>query len=225
MIRAYREYYLEDAMASLGAMLEDAVMLFEVPLERFWPLFLASPLSERFGAGDPYVLAGKSGWELGVQVLEEAGVSFPHRPPDVLRARTPEYWAGWALAQYQWYRGFSFREIETFAPLASVVGLYASHHEMDITRFYDELDRRYRTAHPETRLREFRRRAGLTRDELGARAQVSARLIEQYEQRRRDINAARADSFLSLAKALRCAPAELLERVPPERTQNRRGVQ
>ena len=225
MTRAYRQYYLEDAMGVLGAAVEAAVMLFEVPLARFWPLFLASPLARRFAIGDPFVLAGLSGWELAERVLSEAGVSFPRRVPDGLRARTPEYWAGWALAQYQWYRGFSFREIETFAPLASVVGLYASHHEMDITRFYDELDRRYRTAHPETRLREFRRRAGLTRDELGARAQVSARLIEQYEQRRRDINAARADSFLSLAKALRCAPAELLERVPPERTQNRRSVQ
>ena len=47
MTHAYREYYLEDAMESLGAMLEDAVMLFKVPLERFWTLFLASPLSER----------------------------------------------------------------------------------------------------------------------------------------------------------------------------------
>ena len=214
MTRAYREYYLEDAMESLGAMLEDVVMLFEVPLDRFWPLFLSSSVSSRFGSGDPYVLAGKSGWELAVQVLEEGGVSFPHRMPDVLRARTPEYWAGWALAQYQWYRGFSFAEIESFAPLSEIVALYGPFHETDITRFYDELDRRYRAAHPETRLREFRRRAGLTRDALGALSQVSSRLIEQYEQRRRDINAARADAFMALSKALHCPPEALIERVP-----------
>ena len=213
MTHAYREYYLEDAMESLGAMLEDAVMLFKVPLERFWPLFLASPLSKRFAMGDPLVLAGKSGWEIAVQVLEDAGVSFPHERPDVLRARTPEYWAGWALAQYQWYRGFSFAEIEAFAPLRSIVGLYAPFHEMDIRRFYDELDAWYRVAHPTTRLREFRKAAGLTRDQLGALAQVSSRLIEQYEQRRRDINAARADAFLSLARALHCPSEALLERV------------
>ena len=214
MTRAYREYYLEDAMESLGAMLEDAVMLFKVPLERFWPLFLGSPLSERFAAGDPLVLAGKSGWELAVQVLEEAGVGFPHEKPDALRARTPEYWAGWALAQYQWARGFSFAEIETFAPLKSIVALYVPFHEMDVSRFLDELDARYRAVHPETRLREFRKTAGLTRDELGALAQVSSRLIEQYEQRRRDINAAKAESFLALARALHCPPEALLERVP-----------
>ena len=213
MTHAYREYYLEDAMESLGAMLEDAVMLFKVPLERFWPLFLASPLSKRFAVGDPLVLAGKSGWEIAVQVLEDAGVSFPHERPDVLRARTPEYWAGWALAQYQWYRGVSFAEIEAFAPLKSIVGLYAPFHEMDISRFHDELDARYRAAHPMTRLRELRKAAGLTRDQLGALAQVSSRLIEQYEQRRRDINAARADAFLSLARALHCPPEALLERV------------
>ncbi len=75
-------------MESLGAILEDAVMLFKVPLERFWPLFLASPLSKRFAAGDPLVLAGKSGWEIAVQVLEDAGVAFPHERPDVPRAPT-----------------------------------------------------------------------------------------------------------------------------------------
>ena len=188
-------------------------MLFKVPLERFWPLFLASPLSKRFAAGDPLVLAGMSGWEIAARVLEDAGVSFPHERPDVLRARTPEYWAGWALAQYQWYRGFSFAEIEAFAPLKSIVGLYAPFHEMDISRFHDELDAWYRAAHPTTRLRELRKAAGLTRDQLGALAQVSSRLIEQYEQRRRDINAARADAFLSLARALHCPPEALIERV------------
>ena len=84
---------------------------------------------------------------------------------------------------------------------------------MDISRFHDELDAWYRAAHPTTRLRELRKAAGLTRDQLGALAQVSSRLIEQYEQRRRDINAARADAFLSLARALHCPPEALLERV------------
>lgn len=214
MTRAYREYYLEDAMAALGAMLEDAVHLFGIPARQFWNHFLSSPVSERFAAGDPFVVAGKSGWELAVQVLEEAGVSFPHRMPDELRSRTPEYWAGWALAQYQWYRGFTFVEIERFAPLESVIAMYAPYHEMSIMQFYDALDERYRAQHPETRLKVLRKAAKLTRDALGALAQVPSRRIEQYEQRRRDINAARADAFLALAQALGCEPRDLLERVP-----------
>ena len=214
MTRAYRQYYLEDAMGVLGAAVEAAVMLFEVPLARFWPLFLASPLARRFAEGDPFVLAGLSGWELAERVLSEAGVGFSRRTPDALRARTPDYWAGWALAQYQWYRGFTFPEIESFAPMAGVVRMYSPYHEMPILSFHDELDRRYRVAHPETRLKELRKAAGLTRDQLGELAQVSSRLIEQYEQRRRDVNAARADTFLALARALHCPPDALLERVP-----------
>ena len=214
MTHAYRQYYLEDAMGVLGAAVEAAVMLFEVPLARFWPLFLASPLARRFAAGDPFVLAGLSGWELAERVLSEAGVSFPRRVPDGLRARTPEYWAGWALAQYQWYRGFTFPEIESFAPMVSVIRLYSPYHEMPILSFHDELDRRYRVAHPETRLKELRKAAGLTRDQLGALAQVPSRRIEQYEQRVRDINAARVDAVLSLATALGCTPGDLIERVP-----------
>ena len=214
MTHAYRQYYLEDAMGVLGAAVEAAVMLFDVPLERFWPLFLASRQARRFASGDPFAISGQSGWELAERVLSEAGVSFPHRVPDGLRTRTPEYWAGWALAQYQWYRGFSFSEIEEFAPMADVVRLYSPYHEMSIQAFHEELDRRYRLRHPETRLKELRKAAGLTRDELAALSQVSSRLIEQYEQRRRDINAARADAFLSLAQSLHCEPASLIERVP-----------
>jgi len=216
MTHAYRQYYLEDAMGVLGAAVEAAVMLFEVPLERFWPIFLASPQARRFAAGDPFTISGQSGWELAERVLSEAGVNFPRRVPDGLRARTPEYWAGWALAQYQWYRGFTFSEIEEFAPMKDVVRLYSPYHEMSILAFHEELDRRYRVRHPETRLKELRKAAGLTRDELAALSQVSSRLIEQYEQRRRDINAARADAFLNLAKSLNCDPAAMIERVPPE---------
>jgi len=214
MIHAYRQYYLEDAMGVLGAAVEAAVHLFEVPLERFWPVFLSSRQARRFAVGDPFVIAGQSGWELAERVLSEAGVSFSRRVPHGLRARTPEYWAGWALAQYQWYRGFSFAEIETFAPMTDVVRLYSPYHEMSIPAFHEELDRRYRERHPETRLKELRKAAGLTRDELAALSQVSSRLIEQYEQRRRDINAARADAFLNLAQSLGCDPASLIERVP-----------
>lgn len=215
MMRAYRQYYLEDAMGVLGAAVEAAVMLFKVPLAKFWALFLASPYSDRFAKGDPFVIAGQSGWELAAAVLEEAGVVFPRTRPDGLRARTPEYWAGWALAQYQWYRGFSFQEIEAFAPMTFVVSLYFPYHEMSILQFYDAMDAEYRKAHPETRLKEFRKEAGLTRDQLGAHAQVSSRRIEQYEQRLRDINSARAEDFLALAMALNVEPRNLLERVPP----------
>ena len=214
MTHAYRQYYLEDAMGVLGAAVEAAVHLFEVPLESFWPRFLASPHARHFAAGDPFTLAGQSGWELAERVLAEAGVQFPRRVPDGLRARTPEYWAGWVLAQYQWYRGFTFPEIEAFAPMTEIVRLYSPYHEMSVLSFHEELDRRYRQVHPETRLKELRKAAKLTRDALAALAQVSSRLIEQYEQRRRDINAARADSFLSLAHALDCDPSALIERVP-----------
>lgn len=214
MTHAYRQLYLEDAMGVLGAAVESAVMLFDVPLTRFWPVFLASPQARRFALGDPLTIAGQSGWELAERVLSEAGIDFPRRMPDGLRSRTPEYWAGWALAQYQWYRGFTFPEIESFAPMVSIVQLYATYHEMSIVAFYDELDRRYRALHPETRLKEFRKASGLTRDALGAMAQVPSRRIEQYEQRVRDINSARAETFLALAKALGRSPDELLERVP-----------
>lgn len=213
MLHAYRIGYLEDAMGVLGAAVEAAVYLFEVPLEKFWSLFLSSPYSRRFSKGDPFTIAGQSGWELAAKVLEEAGVEFPHNLPDELRARTPEYWAGWALAQYQWYRGFSFEEIEEFAPIKFIVSLYIPYHEMSILSFHEALDREYRARHPDTKLKEYRKAAGLTREQLGALAQVPSRRIEQYEQRLRDINSARAEDFLALAMALDVEPSSLIERL------------
>ena len=215
-MRAYRELYLEDAMSVLGAALETAVMLFEVPPGRFWRLFLASRQSRAFAKGDPFTLSGKSGWELAAEILDEAGVKYVSRRPDGFRAHTPEYWLGWALAQDQWYRAFTFPEIEVFAPAEEVLHLYSPYHEMDIRHLIDELDRRYRLKHPYTCLEELRRSLKMTRDQLAEAAQVSSRLIEQYEQRRRDINSARAESVLSLAAALGCEGRDLIERVPAD---------
>ena len=61
-------------MGVLGAAVEAAVMLFDIPLSRFWALFLASRWSSRFASGDPATLTGQSGWELAERVLSEAGV-------------------------------------------------------------------------------------------------------------------------------------------------------
>ena len=101
MIRAYSADYLVHAQQTLGGMLLAGTYLFEVPADDFWGLFISTGYAARFGKGEAGVVAGLSGWELAVRVLEEAGRRFERRRPVETDTLPPPYWAGWALAKYQ----------------------------------------------------------------------------------------------------------------------------
>jgi len=51
----------------------------------------------------------------------------------------------------------------------------------------------------------------LSQSQLASLSGVPLRTLQQYEQRQKRLDAARADSLLSLAQALHCPPANLLE--------------
>ena len=140
MTPAYSELYLADASLALGSMLESTVYLFNIELQTFWRLFLASHISDDFGNGLSGTVSGKSGWELAVELLEDARVEFVHVKPTGVVGRSREFWAGWALAQYQWRTGLAFAEIEAFAPLKTILLMYSPYHEMDISQFFEALD-------------------------------------------------------------------------------------
>ncbi|MBQ9043085.1 MAG: helix-turn-helix transcriptional regulator [Eggerthellaceae bacterium] len=54
---------------------------------------------------------------------------------------------------------------------------------------------------------------GLSQEELAAISGVSVRTIQEYEQRRKDINKAQLQTAMALAQALNCDAEALLERV------------
>ena len=62
-----------------------------------------------------------------------------------------------------------------------------------------------------SRLQEYRRRIGLSQRELSERADVPLRTIQQYEQKQKNINHARADYVVRIARVLYCRPEDLLE--------------
>ena len=140
MTPAYSKLYLEDARLALGSMLESAVYLFGIELGKFWSLFLASHVSDDFGHGLSGTVSGRSGWELAAEILDDAHVTFKREKPTGVIGRSREFWAGWALAQYQWRSGLSFRAIEEFAPLKDILLMYSPYHEMGIDQFFDALD-------------------------------------------------------------------------------------
>lgn len=141
MTRAYSDLYLEHAMTSLGSMLNYAVYALNLDPRTFWNKFTGSSVAAQFEYGNPSYVAGRSGAELALMTLDinERGPELP-----IVPYKTEEYWAGWALAYYQWYANKPFAEINKAVPVDEVILMYRPYHETDIKQFADAMDEKLR---------------------------------------------------------------------------------
>ena len=213
MIHAYDKIYMDKARTALGRMLDFAVYDLKYDIEDFFALFITSGIAARFEKGDYSVIVGMSGVELAYKVLEVTKGEENRIKPQYYADRSEEYWAGWALAYYQWDTALSFEEIVRAVPMKRIVQMYSPYHEMDIRQFCDKMNERYRTAQPETNLKALRQRSGLSQRELSEQSGVPLRTIQQYEQRQKSINKAQAEYLFMLARSLCCEIEDLLEKV------------
>lgn len=212
MIHAYPEFYLPRAKTVLGSMLDYGVNTLGHTLDDIWDRFVVSECSREFAWGASGVVAGLSGVELALRILEMQNSDCPEQTP--MDGYSPEYWAGWALAHYQWECTLEFSEITRLIPIGRIREMYHPYHEMDISSFVAEMNRLYRLRHPETQLKEKRLQSGLSQGELARMSGIPVRTIQQYEQRAKSINNARAESVAALARVLHCTTESLLERIP-----------
>ena len=208
MIRAYDKLYLSKAQSSLASMLDFAVYDLKKDINAFYKKFLESKISVQFERGESSVIAGKSGVELALEVLENYSLEKKYKPA---ANRSPEYWTGWALAYFQWQTNLSFKQIDSLIPITEVRAMYAPYHEMNISQFCDKMTELYKARKPACNLKTRRLAAGLSQNELAVASGVPLRTIQQYEQKQKDINAAKAQSVISLAKALDCSAEDLME--------------
>ena len=86
----------------------------------------------------PRYLAGMSGSELArLVVTTVSDIKLPDGN-DAIIYPGDAYWAGWALAYFQWYTGLSFRYIDTHGMgIETVLSLYHPLHEADISKFVE----------------------------------------------------------------------------------------
>ena len=212
MIRAYDRVYLDNARTALGRMLDFAVYDLKYDIAEFFHLFIKSGVAERFETGDFAVIVGMSGVELAYEVLEQSGVERERMKPNYTVNRSEEFWVGWALAYYQWETSMSFAEIVRYVPIKDIIALYSPYHEMDIRRFVDKVNAMYKAAKPETNLKLLRQKAGLSQRELAEMSGVPMRTIQQYEQRQKNINKAKAEYLVMVAKVRCCTADDLIEK-------------
>ena len=203
MIHAYSECYLQKARTCLGDLLDYSVHDSHYSLKDVWNIFINSSLAARFEVGDPSIVAGRSGIELAMELLNVNDAHYPRYD------RSKEYWVGWAISYYQWYRNIRFKDIQV--PIDDIISLYSPYHEMDILHFCDRLDSLQGYDNTTSNLKRLRNKAGLTQNELSSLTGIPVRTIQQYEQKQKDINGARSEYLILLARALQCDPAMILE--------------
>ena len=210
-IRAYDELYLPGAQNILGHSVDFAIMTLAVEPNDFGNALAVSESAKQFSEGNPRYVAGMNGCEFARAILDDTGITYPESADEMYLDKSPEYWAGWALAFYQWSTALPFLEILRAVSLEKIIGMYPLYHEMDLSHFADQMNHVLKDAYLQTRLRERRSNCGLSQSELAEEADVPLRQIQMFEQGQRDINKTSAITLLKLSKALHCKMEDLLE--------------
>ena len=211
MIYTYDEMYLNDAMRNLGEAFDYSATVLEIPMDEFLDMFIVSGIAEQFASGVPKFVSGLSGTELVLEVLNRTNKRTTLPAPQTEYDYSPEYWCGWILAFYQWYSGKSFKEIKRFLPMSDIYKLYSTLHEAPEEKFIDTANSILARKKVPTKLQTIRKAIGLSQKELSEKSGVTLRMIQQYEQRAKDINKSTAGNLFALAQALGCRAEDLLE--------------
>lgn len=223
MIYAYSEYYLSDAKQNLAEMFDFAINDCKFEADLFSKLFVQSGYADKFERGNPAIVAGMSGIELAKNVIWYAYPKriFPERM--CVEDRSNVYWSGWALAEYQWNTAKRFKDIFARIPLTEVIAMYHVYHEMDISHFIEDMNKRYDAIEKETHLKAIRENRGLSQAELAKLSGVKLRSIQMYEQKVNDIDKAQAGTVYKLSRVLGCTVEDLLE-TPEAGTEQEKDV-
>ena len=210
MIRAYSELYLADARRSLANCFDYAANTMHIPLCDFYMMFAGSDIAPRFEKGDPFIVSGKSGIELALLIIGKNTGKIVYTPRILTNGKSREYWAGWALAFYQWYSNISFSRINDAVPITVILDMYDKYHEMDIMQFTDRMNELRAGNRLGCYLKKYREQKGFSQSELAHLTNIPLRTLQHYEQGTKSLERANVSYLVALSKALDCEISELL---------------
>ncbi len=208
-IHAYSQLYLNKASRAVGNMLHNAVLEFDMNGTDFLKRFIQSDVAEQFENGNPKYIAGKSGMELFLEIMEKTTGKSCNVALVENYERSPVYWVGWMLTHYQWYSGKTFKNILDTVPYDELIGLYETLHEADIQKSYEVMDAHFTNS--ESKLKTARKHCGFTQEALANKSGVPLNTIRAYERKSKDLNKTQFDTIMRLSKALKCEVSDLLE--------------
>jgi transcriptional regulator with XRE-family HTH domain len=88
--------------------------------------------------------------------------------------------------------------------------MYTAYHTASEEKTADELEALLQRRDSISRLQLYRKRLGMTQQELAVRSGVNLRTLQEYESGRKNIRQAAAEKLLSLSTALWCSPSDLI---------------
>ena len=144
-MHAYDELYLDLAQRNLGDAFDFALVTLGIDINTFNNIFSVSRVSKQFSEGHPKYVAGMNGCDLARCILDESGLKYEDAEDAMYLDKSPEYWAGWTLAYYQWESGKPFGEILSKVPISSLLDMYDVYHQMDISKSVEYLDTHSKT--------------------------------------------------------------------------------
>lgn len=209
MIHAYDELYLDSAQRILGDAFDYALMTLQMEPELFQEIFLHSLASRQFAGGNPSYVAGITGCEFVRKIVKESGLELDFAEDVMYVDKSPEYWAGWALAYYQWLRCCSFRKVLEIVPVVRIIEMYPTFHEIDIQGFVAAIDERIRQRY-RSNLAQLRERVGISVSDLSKNADISIKQLEALEQGEKELGKLQASTLYRLSRALHCSMEELM---------------
>lgn len=210
-IHAYNELYLNDAKQNLAEFFDYGINSCKFNLDLFLKLFIQSGYADKFERGNPAVISGMSGIELARRVIMYAYPKWKFEEKAFSENRSEMYWAGWALAEYQWATCKRFQDIFLRVSFSEIVSMYRVYHEMDISHFIEDLNKKYDSSELESRLKTIRENRGITQSQLARISGVKLRSIQMYEQKVNNIDKAQAGTIYKLSRVLGCSMEDLLE--------------
>ena len=203
-MNAYNKIYLDDAMQTAGAMMDCAVNTLGCPAEEFCARFLSSGIADSFSLGDVAFIVGKSGVELALEVLRRTGCDIAGCDGSVSMS-TPEYWAGWALAYYQWWSSLSFKQLSRLGlDMNIVIAMFNPLHEADLSVFCERADEIVRAGTQSSPhwIKRLRKLNSITQEKLSEMTGVPLRLIRAYEQKTIDTSNAENHTIQNIQRGL-----------------------
>lgn len=208
---AYSDMYLDDAMKNMGEMIEYGEEACGVDQDLLLRMFVRSGYADRWEKGDPRVICGLSGTELCRRLIAETCAGREEEPAPLVRYDTGEaYWRGYVLAYYQWRSGRTFSEILAFVRREDLQRMYPAYHTASEEKTVEELQALLQRRGSVSRLQMYRKRLGMSQQELADRSGVNLRTLQEYEVGRKDLRRAAAETVMSLSGALWCSPSELI---------------
>lgn len=222
---AYNINYQSHVQRNIGAMLDCGVNTLEFGMRDFYNMFLACEMSDRLNRGDSYTVCTLGGVELAeyvvctamnnskyIHVRKASDPAYNQQLSDaIINVNSAEYWTGKVLVAYAREKNLSYDELDRLIPIEQIYELYHDYKDADDLMINIKLDEMMKESSKTSKIKARREMMGISQAELAKRADISVRTLQQYEQKRKNINNAAAITLVNICNVLHCDVRDLME--------------